>query len=99
MTELKAEYITATVVTKAVAWHCVTDEHGEGCGVTMGVIHFDPTRLSVSRDGEIVAIIRGDAEVRCPRCGKPQAWHWEREHPAMRNIRQSLDNINKLTGG
>jgi hypothetical protein len=73
MTELKAEYITATP-TKSVAWHCVTDEHGEGCMARMGTILFDPTRLSVSRDGEIVAIIRGDAEIRCPMCGKPQDW-------------------------
>ncbi|MFA5376929.1 MAG: hypothetical protein WC455_14360 [Dehalococcoidia bacterium] len=85
MTELKAEYVT-NPVTKTVVWHCVTDTHGEGCMARMGTIHFDPTRLTVERDGEIVAIIRGDAEIRCPRCGKPQAWHWEREHPAMRRI-------------
>lgn len=85
MTETKADYITETV-TKTVAWHCVTDEHGEGCMARMGTILFDPTRLIVERDGEIVAIIRGDAEVRCPRCGKPQDWHWEREHPLTKRL-------------
>lgn len=85
MTETKAEYITKDI-TKVVAWHCVTDEHGEGCMARMGTILFDPTRLVLDCDGEIIAIIRGDAEVRCPRCGKPQDWHWEREHPAMKRI-------------
>jgi len=94
MTEIKAPYVTETV-TKSVAWHCVTDTHGEGCGATMGVIHFDPTRLTVSLDGEIIAVIRGDAEVRCPRCGKPQDWHWEREHPAMRYINKRKDSRKK----
>ena len=73
MTEAKAEYITEAI-TKTVVWHCVTDSNGEGCRARMGVIYFDPTRLVVDRDGELVAIIRGNAEVRCPRCGKPQAW-------------------------
>ena len=85
MTEPQAEYVTKAV-TKTVIWHCVTDEHGEGCMARMGVIHFDPTRLVVSFDGEIIAVIRGDAEVRCPRCGKPQDWHWEREHPLSKRI-------------
>ena len=78
MTELKADYVTAAE-TKSIAWHCVTDSHGEGCRGRMGTILFDPTRLSVDRDGELVAVIRGDAEVRCPVCGKPQDWTWENE--------------------
>ena len=98
MTEPKAEYVTETV-TKSVTWHCVTDKHGEGCGDPVGVIHFDPTRLIIWRDREIVAVIRGDAEIRCPWCGKPQDWHWEREHPAMKRINESIANINKLMGG
>jgi hypothetical protein len=85
MTETREAYKTGTE-TQLVAWHCVTDKYGEGCMGRMGVIHFDPTRLVVYRDGEIIAIIRGDAEIRCPMCGKPQDWHWEREHPAMKLI-------------
>ena len=84
MTELKAEYVTETV-TKSAAWHCVTDKHGEGCGAAMGVILFDPTRLKLTY-GELIAIIRGDAEVYCLECGKPQDWHWEKQTPLMRRI-------------
>ena len=92
MTELKAEYVTETVTksdsnkTKSVAWHCVTDEHGGGCGAVMGAIQFDPTRLKVGYSPEVV--IRGDAEVRCKVCGKWQDWHWEREHPLIKRIEE-----------
>ena len=75
MTEPKAEYVTETV-TKSAPWHCVTDKHGDGCMARMGVMYFDPTRLQIERDGEIVAVIRGDAEIRCPECGKPQDWRY-----------------------
>jgi len=85
MTETQGDYVTAAE-TKSVAWHCVTDIHGEGCMARMGTIKFDPMRLSVDRDGELVAVIRGDAEIRCPMCGKPQDWHWERENTLMLRI-------------
>jgi len=71
---------------KVVEWHCVTDSHGEGCGATMGHIMFAPTRLLIGLTWhEPHVIIRGDAEILCPRCGKWQDWHWEREHPLWRN--------------
>ena len=92
MTETQAEYATKTE-RKVVEWHCVTDKHGEGCGIVLGHIVFEPTRLEIrhTRKNELRAIIHGDAEIRCPLCGKWQDWHWEREHPLTRRLNRRAE--------
>ncbi len=87
VTETKAAYITKDMQDnhKATPWLC------KSCGVTLGHVHFDQTRLVIVCD-HLCLTICGYAIVTCHECGGEQEWIASGEHKLMRRIaKRSID--------